>query len=43
MRIEQRIAGAMLQPTFLMADVEVVATYEQHQPHEAGKADSPGF
>jgi hypothetical protein len=28
MRIEQRIAGARLQPTFLMADVEVVATYE---------------
>lgn len=26
--IEQRIAGARLQPTFLMADVEVVATYE---------------
>ena len=28
MSIEQRIAGARLQPTFLMADVEVVATYE---------------
>lgn len=28
MRIEQRIAGARLQPTFLMADVEIVATYE---------------
>ncbi len=28
MRVEQRIAGARLQPTFLMADVEVVATYE---------------
>lgn len=27
-RIEQRIAAARLQPTFLMADVEVVATYE---------------
>lgn len=27
-KIEQRIAGARLQPTFLMADVEVVATYE---------------
>jgi hypothetical protein len=26
--VEQRIAGARLQPTFLMADVEVVATYE---------------
>ena len=28
MPIEQRISGARLQPTFLMADVEVVATYE---------------
>nr|WP_245433934.1 GIY-YIG nuclease family protein [Rhodomicrobium lacus] len=28
MAVEQRIAGARLQPTFLMADVEVVATYE---------------
>jgi len=28
MSINQRIAGARLQPTFLMADVEVVATYE---------------
>ena len=26
--VEKRIAGARLQPTFLMADVEVVATYE---------------
>jgi uncharacterized protein YfbU (UPF0304 family) len=26
--VQQRIAGARLQPTFLMADVEVVATYE---------------
>lgn len=26
--VERRIAGARLQPTFLMADVEVVATYE---------------
>ena len=26
--VEQRISGAELQPTFLMADVEVVATYE---------------
>jgi hypothetical protein len=26
--VAQRIAGARLQPTFLMADVEVVATYE---------------
>ena len=28
MKIEQRTAGARLQPTFMMADVEVVATYE---------------
>jgi len=28
MSVKQRIAGARLQPTFLMADVEVVATYE---------------
>jgi hypothetical protein len=28
MPMAQRIAGARLQPTFLMADVEVVATYE---------------
>jgi hypothetical protein len=28
MPVEQRIAGARLQPTFLMADVEVVGTYE---------------
>ncbi len=28
MSIEQRIAGARLQPTFIMADVEIVATYE---------------
>lgn len=28
MGVEQRIAGARLQPTFLMADVDVVATYE---------------
>lgn len=28
LRVEQRIAGARLQPTFLMADVEIVATYE---------------
>ena len=26
--VEKRIAGARLQPTFLMADVEIVATYE---------------
>jgi len=28
MSVKQRVAGARLQPTFLMADVEVVATYE---------------
>jgi hypothetical protein len=28
MPVSQRIAGARLQPTYLMADVEVVATYE---------------
>jgi len=28
MRVKQRIAAARLQPTFLLADVEVVATYE---------------
>lgn len=28
MSVKHRIAGARLQPTFLMADVEVVATYE---------------
>lgn len=28
MAVQQRLAGARLQPTFLMADVEVVATYE---------------
>jgi len=28
MAVEKRIAGARLQPTFLMADVEIVATYE---------------
>jgi hypothetical protein len=28
MNVAQRVAGARLQPTFLMADVEVVATYE---------------
>lgn len=27
MSVEQRIAGARLQPTFLMSDVEIVATY----------------
>jgi len=28
MKVEKRIAGARLQPTYLMADVEIVATYE---------------
>jgi hypothetical protein len=28
MSVEKRIAGAHLQPTFLMANVEIVATYE---------------
>jgi hypothetical protein len=28
MGVQQRLAGARLQPTFLLADVEVVATYE---------------
>ena len=28
MAVEKRIAGAHLQPTFLMADVEIIATYE---------------
>lgn len=28
MDVEQRIAGARLQPTFLMADVEIIATYQ---------------
>ena len=28
MEVEKRIAGARLQPTFLLADVEIVATYE---------------
>jgi hypothetical protein len=28
MSVKQRIAGARLQPTFLMADVEIIATYE---------------
>ena len=27
-KVEQRIAGARLQPTYLMADVEIIATYE---------------
>lgn len=28
LKVEQRIAGARLQPTFLMADVEIVAQYQ---------------
>jgi hypothetical protein len=28
LKVSQRVAGARLQPTFLMADVEIVATYE---------------
>ncbi|MGH7036441.1 MAG: GIY-YIG nuclease family protein, partial [Stellaceae bacterium] len=28
MNVAQRVAGARLQPTFLMADVEIVATYD---------------
>jgi len=28
MSVEKRIAGAHLQPTFLMANVEIIATYE---------------
>lgn len=28
MSVERRIAGAQLQPTFMMANVEIVATYE---------------
>ena len=28
MSVKQRIAGARLQPTFLMADVDIIATYE---------------
>lgn len=35
MPIAQRIAGARLQPTFLMADVEVVASYELYNINRA--------
>lgn len=28
LKVEQRVAGARLQPTFLMADVEIVASYQ---------------
>lgn len=31
--VKQRIAGARLQPTFLMADVEVIATYDLFNIH----------
>ena len=34
-KVTQRIAGARLQPTFLMADVEVVATYELFNIHRS--------
>ncbi len=30
MDVAQRVAGARLQPTFLMADVEIVATYKHY-------------
>jgi hypothetical protein len=33
--VTQRVAGARLQPTFLMADVEVVATYELFNINQA--------
>lgn len=33
LNVQQRIAGARLQPTFLMADVEIVATYELFNIH----------
>lgn len=33
--VEKRIAGAQLQPTFLMAQVEVVATYEIYNINQA--------
>jgi hypothetical protein len=35
LKVEQRIAGARLQPTFLMSDVEVVATYELYNINRA--------
>lgn len=35
MNVEKRIAGARLQPTFLMADVEVVATYKLYNINRA--------
>lgn len=35
MNVEKRIAGARLQPTFLMADVEIVATYELYNINRA--------
>ena len=35
LNVAQRIAGARLQPTFLMADVEIVATYELYNVNRA--------
>lgn len=35
LEVDKRIAGARLQPTFLMADVEVVATYELYNINRA--------
>jgi len=35
MNVQKRIAGARLQPTFLMADVEIVATYELYNINRA--------
>jgi hypothetical protein len=35
LKVEQRIAGARLQPTFLMSDVEVVARYELYNINRA--------
>lgn len=35
MDVEKRIAGARLQPTFLMADVEIVTTYELYNINRA--------
>lgn len=35
MSVEKRIAGAHLQPTFLMANVEIVATYELYNIHRS--------
>lgn len=35
MDVEKRIAGAKLDPTFLMADVEIVATYQLYNINRA--------